>query len=288
LAVAALRAGLHVVCEKPLTVTVEQADAVLAEAAKSNRLLAVVHQTRFEPAFQMAKQMIARGELGPVLRCSMVESAWRSQAYYRSSPWRGTWKGEGGGVLLNQAPHLLDRYAWLCGMPAEISAFCDTSMHQIEVEDNVSAILRHANGAHGFIQVNTIESPPVSQTLIVGDRGRLVIDGGTVQITKLRGSLREQTGTDPRLLGAMESETRTVVLTQIGSVQELLQPFYENFLAAVGGTAPLVCPAAEARDAVELANAMVLSSARRQTVGLPVSRAEYSGWLAGKIKAGSI
>lgn len=284
LSIAALRAGLHVICEKPLTVTVEQADVVLAEAAKSKRVFAAVHQTRFEPAFQWAKQLIARGELGPILRCSMVESAWRTQAYYQGNPWRGTWKGEGGGVLLNQAPHLLDRYAWLCGMPQEISAFCDTTLHQIEVEDNVSAILRHASGAHGFIQVNTIESPPFSQTVISGDLGRVIIEGGSVQFTKLRTSLRAQTSTDPRMWGVMESETRSLSFTQVGSPQELLHPFYENFLAATGPAAsPLVCPGVEARDAVELANAMVLSSSRRQVVTLPLSREEYTRWMEQKL-----
>jgi dTDP-4-amino-4,6-dideoxygalactose transaminase/predicted dehydrogenase len=287
LAIAAFAAGLHVVCEKPLTVTVEQADAVLAEAAKSDRLFAAVHQSRFEPVYQFAKQVLDRGELGPILRCSMVETAWRTQAYYLSNPWRGTWRGEGGGVLLNQAPHLLDRYAWLCGMPTELSAFCDTTLHQIEVEDNVSAILRHANGAQGFIHVNTIESPPISQTVIVGDCGRLVIEDGKVHITKLRGSLREQTATNPRLWYEVENETRTIVLSQIGSPQELLHPFYENFLAVANGTGQLACPGAEARDAVELANAMLLSSARRQTVTLPVPRDEYTRWIGEKVESSS-
>lgn len=285
LSIAALRAGLHVVCEKPLTVTVEQADAVLAEAVKSNRLFTVVHQTRFEPAYQFAKQVLDRGGLGPIRRCSMVETAWRTQAYYQSNPWRGTWRGEGGGVLLNQAPHLLDRYAWLCGMPKEVNAFCDTTLHQIEVEDNVSAILRHANGAHGFIQVNTIESPPISQTIIAGDCGRLVIEGGTVHITKLRGSLREQTAKDSRMWGVVEGETRSIILSQIGSPQELLHPFYENFFAVASGKGQLICPGTEARDAVELANAMILSSARRETVTLPVPRDEYSSWISKKIES---
>src|SRR5687767_490094 len=143
LAIASLRAGLHVLCEKPLTVTVGQADEVLRVADESAGIFAVVHQKRFEPAYLGAKRLLESGELGPIYRCSMIESAWRSEAYYSSSPWRGTWKGEGGGVLLNQAPHILDRYAWLCGMPETIQARCDTNLHKIEVEDTASAIMRH-------------------------------------------------------------------------------------------------------------------------------------------------
>ncbi len=173
IAIAALNAGLHVICEKPLTVTVEQADEVLRVAAQSSGMFAVVHQKRFEPAYMYAKRLLDSGELGPIYRCSMIESAWRSEAYYRSSPWRGTWKGEGGGVLLNQAPHILDRYAWLCGMPEMVTARCDTSLHDIEVEDTASAIFRHANGAHGYIHISTIEAPAITRTVISCDRGRI-------------------------------------------------------------------------------------------------------------------
>src|SRR5262249_15436347 len=138
LAIAALRAGLHVVCEKPLTVTVTQADLVLKVAQESKQLLTAVFQTRFEPVYQRAKAVLGSGELGSIIHCEMVETFWRSNAYYLSSPWRATWKGEGGGVLLNQAPHVIDRYLWLCGMPKSVTGFCDTTLHKIEVEDTAS------------------------------------------------------------------------------------------------------------------------------------------------------
>ena len=96
-----MKAGKHVLCEKPLSVTVAQSDEVLNAAAQSRGMFVVVHQKRFEPAFLYAKQLLDSGELGPLYRCSMIESAWRSETYYRASPWRGTWRGEGGGVLLN-------------------------------------------------------------------------------------------------------------------------------------------------------------------------------------------
>jgi predicted dehydrogenase len=97
LAIAALRVGLHVACEKPLAVTVAQADAVLRAARGSKGILTAIFQRRFEPVYQRAKALLARGELGSIIRCEMVETFWRSNAYYRSSPWRATWKGEGAG-----------------------------------------------------------------------------------------------------------------------------------------------------------------------------------------------
>ncbi|MFZ0063291.1 MAG: DegT/DnrJ/EryC1/StrS family aminotransferase, partial [Pyrinomonadaceae bacterium] len=276
LAVNALKAGLHVLCEKPLTVTVAQADEVLNAASESRGIFVVIHQKRFEPAYLYAKQLLESGELGPIYRCSMLESAWRSEAYYRSSPWRGTWKGEGGGVLLNQAPHILDRYAWLCGMPETVTARCDTNLHDIEVEDTASAILRHADGTHGYIHISTIEAPAISRTVISCDRGRLTIENGKLEITKLRDSIRERTARDTQLMGNLENETRTIQLPASGDV---LNAFYDDFIAAVHGNGSLTCPGHEGRNAVELANAMLLSSVEGTAIRLPLDRQRYSDFI---------
>ena len=276
LAISALRAGLHVLCEKPLTVTVDESDEVLKVAQESRGIFAVVHQKRFEPAYLYVKQLLDSGELGSIYRCSMIESAWRSEAYYRSSPWRGTWKGEGGGVLLNQAPHILDRYAWLCGMPETVTARCDTSLHDIEVEDTASAILHHGNGTHGYIHISTVEAPAISRTVIACDRGRVTIENGQVHVTRLRDSIRERTAHDTQLMGDLESDTRSV---QIPATGDVLSVFYEDFALAVHGKGTLTCPGEEGRNAVELANAMLLSSAQGTSVRLPLDRKEYAQFI---------
>jgi dTDP-4-amino-4,6-dideoxygalactose transaminase/predicted dehydrogenase len=282
LAIEALKAGLHVLCEKPLTVTVAEADEVLGAAGQSRGIFAVVHQKRFEPAYLYAKELLDSGELGQIYRCSMVESAWRSENYYRSSPWRGTWKGEGGGVLLNQAPHILDRYAWLCGMPETVTARCDTALHDIEVEDTASAILHHANGAHGYIHISTVEAPASSRTVIACDRGRLTIENGKLQITTLRDSIRERTAHDTQLMGELENDTRTLQLPDHGNA---LNMFYDDFVSAVHGNGRLTCPGDEGRNAVELANAMLLSSAEGTAVSLPLDRHKYSKFIERMLSA---
>jgi dTDP-4-amino-4,6-dideoxygalactose transaminase/predicted dehydrogenase len=281
-AVAALHTGLHVVCEKPIAVTVADADDILKAAALSPGKFAAVHQTRFEPVYQYAKQLLDSGELGDIYRCSMVESAWRTEAYYQSSPWRGTWRGEGGGVLLNQAPHLLDRYAWLCGMPMTISARCDTNLHHIEVEDTASAILRHPNGAHGYIHISTVECPAISRTVISCDRGRVTIEDGKLRVTKLRDSIRDKTANDKRLMGELESENYDVNISQL-SFKDQLNAFYDNFAAAIDGQATMVCPGEEGRNAVELVNAMLLSSAAHRAVSIPLDREEYTRFMQEKV-----
>ena len=280
LAIAGLNSGLHVICEKPLAVTVTQADAILEAAERSKVVFAAVHQTRFDPAYAYAKELLDSGELGPINRCLMVESMWRTNAYYRSSPWRATWKGEGGGVLLNQAPHLLDRYAWLCGMPEQVWSRCDTQLHPIEVEDVSSAMLRHTSGAHGYIHITTNECPGISQTTIACDRGRISVENGRVRVSRLKASIRETTTNDQRAWGEIPSDT---VEIPVGSSGDLFLAFYDNLAQAITGSTPLVCPGKSARDAVELANAFLLSSDLNQSVKLPLDRAAYDAFIARKI-----
>ncbi len=283
----ALRAGLHVVCEKPLAVTAAQADEVMCEAKRSKGLLTVVFQSRFDPTYQQVKRLLATGELGPVLRCEMVETFWRPEAYYKSSPWRATWKGEGGGVLLNQAPHVLDRYIWLCGVPGQVTGFCDTARHEIEVEDVASAVLRHSDGQHGHIHVSTNEAPSTSRIVIVCDRGRIELNGGIVRVTRLGGSLRAYTATASSESGGISAEEREMPRAEQASPQEILGRFYTNFALAAAGRETLLVRGDEAANAVELSNAILLSSATGRAVTLPLARPEYDAFLAGKTGSSS-
>ena len=287
LAIAALKAGLHVICEKPLTVTIAQSDEVLEVAAKCSSLFAVVHQNRFHPAYRKVKAILEAGELGAICRADIVESYWRTEAYFKSSPWRGTWKGEGGGVLLNQAPHVLDRYAWLCGMPSSLIAFCDTTLHNIEVEDTASAVLRHANGAHGHLHISTTEEPHVSRVSISCDQGRIMVENDKVTVTRLEKSIRERTANDPNLWASIGGRTREYPLSQSEPMSRLLSLFYENFMAATEGKEALATPAQEGRNTVELANAMMLSSALGREISLPLDRKQYSDFIQSKLASGN-
>ena len=283
LAIAALRAGLHVVCEKPLAVTAGQADAMVRAAQECGRLLTTVFQSRFEPIYQRAKALLESGELGPIIRCEMIETFWRSEAYYRSSPWRATWQGEGGGVLVNQAPHVLDRYLWLCGLPESVSGICDTVLHDIEVEDTVSAVLRHARGQHGFVHVNTTECPWQSRTAVSCDRGRITIQDGRMWVERLEESIRQRTSTATSLFGTIGCRREEVADVLVGAAPELLARMYENVALAVAGQQPLLISAADAANAVELANAIQLSAASRRSVSLPLDHKAHDAFLSAKL-----
>jgi predicted dehydrogenase len=179
---------------------------------------------------------------------------------------------------------VLDRYAWLCGMPESVSGQCDASLHELEVEDSASAVFRHPRGAHGYIHVSTNECPAVAQTVIACDRGRIVIEGGALRVTRLRRSIREATRTEANYWNDIEGETQELGGALVSSIPELLGLFYENIALAAAGKAKLVCPGDEGRNAVELANAIILSSALRQEVKFPVSRADYDQFISAKIR----
>ncbi|MEZ4675271.1 MAG: Gfo/Idh/MocA family oxidoreductase [Caldilineaceae bacterium] len=151
IAIDALNAGSHVLVEKPMAVQVAEADAMIAAAKQNNRLIAVNFQQRFRPEVEAARQLIENGQLGEIQRVTQVEPWLRTVAYYKSAGWRGTWKGEGGGVLMNQAPHSLDLLCHLAGMPKRVVAWNRTLRHSIEVEDTSMAMLEWENGALGSI-----------------------------------------------------------------------------------------------------------------------------------------
>jgi predicted dehydrogenase len=283
LSLAALQSGLHVVCEKPMTVTAAQSDVLLRALADSKKLLTVVFQSRFEPLYQRAKALLGSGELGAIQRCEMVETFWRSSAYYRSGAWRATWRGEGGGVVLNQAQHVLDRYLWLCGVPTSVAGFCDTALHDIEVEDTATAVMRHENGRHGWIHVNTTECPRLSRTVIACDHGRITIQDGAMKVDRLRDSIRSRTASASEFFGEIEKQVVAEQEYLIDSAPKLLARMYTNVALAIAGREALTVTAKEAAAVIEVGNAIVLSAAAGRAVNLPIDRVAYDAFMAEKL-----
>jgi predicted dehydrogenase len=179
-AIAAARAGKHVLVEKPMALTLPDADAVISACREAGVLLGVFLQRRTEPIFQ-AIHSAAHGPLGrPVLGMISVPYN-RNEAYYASAEWRGTWAMDGGGALMNQGIHLVDLLVWFMGDVVEVRALADTLVRQIEVEDCVSATLRFANGALGSIVATTATAPGYPHRVeIYGDRGGVQIEGETI------------------------------------------------------------------------------------------------------------
>ena len=181
LGIAALENGLHVMVEKPISAHKADAEKLIAAAKKQKRrklAFAGMFQLRTEPRYSKIRKLIQDGELGEIARISWINTDWfRTEAYFASSGWRATWKGEGGGVLLNQCLHNLDILQWLGGMPARVRGFCQLGRyHNIEVEDNVTAYLEYSNGAAGVFITSTGEAPGTNRFEIAGTRGRVVLE----------------------------------------------------------------------------------------------------------------
>jgi UDP-N-acetyl-2-amino-2-deoxyglucuronate dehydrogenase len=279
----ALDAGSHVLVEKPIAVEVAEADAMIEAADRKRRLLAVNFQQRHRPEIKAAHRLIETGQLGDLVRVEMVEPWMRPAAYYRSAGWRGTWRDEGGGVLLNQAPHGLDLLCHLAGLPKTVFAWTKTLRHAIETEDTVLAMVEYGNGAVGTIYFSTTEAGPRRMEL-VGTKGRLrIAEDGTIEFTRFYPDLLEHIATNPGMYDAPDME---VVEVELGEGGGNHRDVYRDLHEAIVCGTPLMADARQARMSLELANAMILSGHTLLPVQLPLDREAYSELLA-ELRAGS-
>lgn len=285
LAVAALKKGLHVLVEKPVAVEVKEARRLMAAHKDKSRVVAVMFNCRTSPVYQKMRQMVTSGELGDIQRVSMVVTHWfRPESYFKSAGWRATWGGEGGGALLNQAPHSLDLLQWIAGMPSRVTALVGLGKrHDIEVEDEVSAILEYSSGATGVFVTATGEAPGVNRIEIAGDRGLLVYDNGTLSFIRNEQGTREYSRTTTERFGR-SSVWNVTIPVKDNSFDEQHLSIHKNFRDAILTGAPLVAPLEDGVASLELANAMLLSGFTGKSVSLPLNAEAYSKELKKRIK----
>ncbi|MGN6814096.1 MAG: Gfo/Idh/MocA family protein [Thermomicrobiales bacterium] len=172
--VAAAEAGVHVICEKPLTIDLGEADRMVTAAEQAGIKFAGIFQRRFWPASQKIRQAIDSGKLGKLTLGECAVHIWRPEAYYKSDPWRGKWATEGGGVLMNQAVHAIDLFQWYMGPVAEVTGRIATLKHgdYIDVEDTAVATVVFQSGALGVIHAASTANPPLGfRVTVLGDNG---------------------------------------------------------------------------------------------------------------------
>jgi UDP-N-acetyl-2-amino-2-deoxyglucuronate dehydrogenase len=202
----AMRAGKHVIIEKPMEIRLETIDEMLRVQRETNVKLAVISQHRFDPASMHIHQLLEEQAFGRLVLGNALVPWWRSQAYYDSGAWRGTWALDGGGVLMNQAIHSIDLLQWLMGPVKSIYAYADTLVHSMETEDVSVAVLRFANGALGTIAATTGAYPGVSTRIeIFGDKGSAIIEDDRLSYLHLARDDQEEIGaygTTGRKVGA--------------------------------------------------------------------------------------
>jgi predicted dehydrogenase len=255
--------------EKPISAHKADAERLSAAHRQNPKVVfAAMFQMRTEPRY-LKMQKLIQEDLGQVVRVNWVNTDWyRTEAYYASGGWRATWKGEGGGVLLNQCLHNLDTLQWLCGMPARVRGFCQLGRyHQIEVEDDVTAYLEWANGATGTFIGSTGEAPGTNRFEIVGTRGRLVLENNRLTFTRNETDMREFSQTAKQ--GFVKPEVWNVDIPfENATLPHAI--LTQNFVNAILDGESLIAPGAEGIHSVELANAITYSSLLVQTVELPL------------------
>jgi UDP-N-acetyl-2-amino-2-deoxyglucuronate dehydrogenase len=228
-AMAAVRRGLHVLVEKPLDVTTARIDALIEEADRAGVKVGVCFQDRLTPDLVEMKAAIDAGRLGTPVFASGRVTWYRPPEYYADSRWRGTWRLDGGGVLMNQAIHTIDTLLWMCGPVARVSGQVATRLHQIEVEDTAAAVLEFASGAFGVLEASTVACPGLPRRIeVTGTKGTLV----------------------------HEQDARPALVTDATPHQRV----FEDFLAAIETNGTPACDAREGRRSVALIEAIYKSA----------------------------
>jgi predicted dehydrogenase len=275
LGIAALQAGLHVMVEKPISVHKAAAERLIAVRREHPRqVFAAMFQMRAEARYAKIKQLITGGDLGQIVRFSWIITEWfRTEAYYASGGWRATWKGEGGGLLINQCLHQLDMLQWLLGMPARVRSFVQLGrFHHIEVEDNVTAYMEFPNGATGVFVSSTGEAPGSNRLEIAGEMGKVLLENDKLLFVRNEISMFQQSK-----ISKLGFQKPGVWNIEIPFATEPAQhaTLTQNFVDAILDGAPLTAPGEEGIHSIELANVMLYSGLMNQTIELPLDSVAY-------------
>jgi len=265
----ALKNGLHTMIEKPISAQKADAERLCAVAKEHpKQVFAGMFQMRVEPRYLKLQKLI-KEDLGKIVRINWIITDWfRTEAYYASGGWRATWKGEGGGVLLNQCLHQLDMLQWLCGMPSKVRGFCQIGQfHDIEVEDSVTCYLEWANGASGVFVSSTGEAPGTNRFELIGTRGKVVLENNKLTFNRNDADMIEFSKTAKSGFAKPEVWNVDIPFETTANAHATLM---QNFVDAILDGTPLIAPGYEGMGSVELANVLLYSSLISQTVDLPM------------------
>ncbi|MBR6321677.1 MAG: Gfo/Idh/MocA family oxidoreductase [Lachnospiraceae bacterium] len=274
-AVMGLQKGLHVMVEKPAGVYTKQVRLMNAEAEKHPELtFGMMFNQRTNCLYRKMKELVEDGTVGEIKRVNWIITDWyRTQSYYDSGAWRATWSGEGGGVLLNQCPHQLDLFQWICGLPVKVDAHLHFGKwHDIEVEDDVTAYVEFANGATGSFITTTGDAPGTNRFEVTGTKGTLVCEDNKLILKKLGVDEREWCRTEKR---GFAPPPVTVSEVETDGKNEQHSGVLNAFAAHILRGEPLVAGGEEGIRGLTLSNAMHLSSFLGRPVEIPFDEDLY-------------
>ena len=278
IAVKAWRSGLHVLCEKPAGVYSRQARIMEEESERAAKVFAMMFQMRTSPCFRELRNIVTSGKYGKIKRVHWLITSWyRPDGYFKSSKWHGSWKTDGGGVLINQCPHNLDILQWICGMPARVQGFChEGHYHDIEVEDDVTAYLEWDNGATGTFITSTGDAPAVDRLEIFMEEALIVCEDGRLRITELGLGQKEpdyrKNSTD--FFRTIKGSRKDIDFGQDSEDQWLkmlcgFSSYLEKDDRSDPASATFIVSGSEGRKSLILSNAIYLSSWENKMISIP-------------------
>lgn len=281
----ALEHNVHTIVEKPISVHKNDCLKLINAHKNKDVIFSAMFCVREHPYNQKVKELIPT--LGEIKRINYIITDWfRNQAYYNSGTWRASWEGEGGGILANQCPHNLDLLYWWFGSPKSVLAEAKFGhYHNIEVEDEVNAMMTYENGATCLFSVTTGEFPGTNRLEVAGDKGKLILENGKIDVWYNETTTSEFSKTSPepwstpKVAGKMTYE-----FTPMEDLLCLHSAVVNNVIDAIEKGEKLLAPAEEGIYSVEIANAMILSTIKNKKVQLPLDPIEYENVLKELIK----
>ena len=280
-----LEMGFNVLVEKPVDITVSKSMAINELVKTTDKKFVIMFNQRTNDIFAKAREIVKSGALGELKRTVWIITNWyRTQRYYDSAGWRATWAGEGGGVLLNQAPHNLDLWQWICGMPVEVQANCEIGKyHNIEVEDDVTILTRYENGATGMFVTSTGEYPGTNRLEISGSKGKIVVENGTLKWWKLPEDERQICFNAEQLFPSIKCEFEEFATQSKDG--EAHMKIIQNYVNSILNGEELLSPGTDGIYELTLSNAAYLSSWKGGApVKLPFDVAEFDKELNDRVK----
>ncbi len=269
-AMACMQRGIHVMVEKPAGVYTKQVREMNEEAAKHpDVVFGMMFNQRTNHVYRKMRELVQSGAYGQIRRTNWIITDWyRPQAYYDSGAWRATWSGEGGGVLLNQCPHQLDLWQWICGMPVSVlSQMHFGQWHDIEVEDDVTTYVEYANGATGVFVTTTGDAHGTNRFEIQLDRAKLVVEDGQLHVLEFEVPEPEWSRTNKAPFATMPAHEVTVETD--GKNEQHVGVINAWGGAILRGT-PLIAHGSEGINGLTLSNAMHLSAFLDKKITLPL------------------
>lgn len=265
LAIEAFSYGLNVYNEKPAGVYTKQVLEMNDAAKNSGKVFSMGFQQRTRPYFRKVRELVQGGQLGHIKKIVWIVTSWyRPQAYHDSCAWRSTWKGEGGGTIMNQNPHNLDLIQWMFGMPDEIWAKCEYGKYyDIEVEDEVTAMFKYKNGTIGIYTTSTGETPGTNRLEISCDMGKVVCEDEKITFFRNVKSEREFNAEFDGVFGSPENWKCEIPVSQTSKPEHAV--LLDNFASAILNGDELIAPGIDGINEMTIANSIY-----------------YSDWLGGK------